>query len=306
VTARIIAVLVAAGALAAAAASPGSARHAHALTCSSGEGTITGVIPASTHSCHPAVNIFAVETLSTGANAAASQMFTTHHLHACKELANASVVVRPSSAIAIRWVRGTTWCRRTSDQDAKSYLSAKNTVIRTNGTIVGVTASKSSVLVKLTDGTGTVTSITPKRTVQMQPDTQVRVPISGPPSKVVPIQLAPADEVALAELRQDVVQTGPAQAKASLTATKERAAVVIGDSDATAKRMQTLLPSATTDALTVQQVTDDPSIVATELERLNTTTVFTAGAFDTVSPVWEILRTQTQMPPTTHLVYVAM
>jgi hypothetical protein len=278
---------------------------AHLLACTTAEGSVSGYLPAALHTCASLILVGdpleATETLQTGTGGQLT--FKTTHLFRCRESASSSDRVLPSVSVALLHLRGSTWCNHHKG-DPKTTLKTRNATISTTGTIVGLVTTGKGTTIKLASGGAVVTTAQGARIVVPQ-SRQLLIPLSGKPGKPAKLVLTPDDLLAIQELQDDVVAMGPAQTAQQLKSRQEKASVIVGDTtDSAAKLAEfTTAPSA---RLTAAQVQGQPALVRTELARSGAGTVFLVGPTDLMAPLWHLLRSQGQLPPTAALIYVPM
>jgi hypothetical protein len=235
--------------------------------------------------------------------AAGGFTFRTNHIHSCRESGGSSDQIMPSASVALLHLTGSTWCIHHAG-DKGTTLAARNAKIFTSGTTVGMSYSKSGLTVKLEDGSARVVQSRTSRSILVPSGMQLFVPFSGRATKPVPAKLTPEDQLAVVELRLDVLGTGPQVLPGTLRPTRDTSAVLIGDSPATLEQLQKSLPRAKTATFTFDDVNNDPSRVETALKELQTHVVITAGPFPDASAIWDTLRTTFPLPEGTFVFYV--
>jgi hypothetical protein len=286
-------------------ASSALAQHERTQRCSTREGSVSGYLPTAGHSCSSTIlvggTLFRAEIVSTGLPGQLT--FHTTHLYRCRESSLAGDILVPTPAIAIQHLRGVTWCRHRPD-DPKTWLKLKNAIIRINGTIVGLSTDLKGSIVKVAEGSAVVTSPTLSQGLLVPENMQLFIPIAGPPQKPTSLDPTSDDRVAIAEMRYDVVETGKLQSPELFRAQGERYAVVIGTNLTIADSQRKAL-GAKAALLTVSQVQANPQVVARELRRLGTHSIFTVGSFASLELLWSRLREKANLPAGTAIVYVS-
>jgi hypothetical protein len=290
----VVLVLVASTAL-------GSGRHATA--CATAEGQVQSYLPSAAHACSTTIlvgaTLFRSETLSTGSPG--KLKFSTSVLYQCEELSSTQDVLRPSAAIALRHVSGTTFCRR-QPKGKKVKLTIPNATITTVGTTFGLVTDENGTLVKVTEGALLVRTVNPPQTAKVTQGQQEEVPIAGPPVSAGPVGLSGEEQESLTELRLGVLEMGVTDVPQHLASRHEHSALVVGPDTDTATNLAAQLAPAKTLTMTSDQVLASPTAAKAALAKIRAGSVVTTGDFDLLVPVWTALRKV--VPSSTAIVYV--
>jgi hypothetical protein len=243
--------------------------------------------------------LYAADKLKTGSPG--MLMFHSNYLAQCREYANSSDVLAPTSAIAIKHLTGITWCRHALTGN-KTILSTPGAKISVTGTIVGMETTPQGTVIKLDEGSALVT-VKGQRPIPIGQGKQLLVSPTGPVGRPSPIILSPEDQLTLGELQFHVLQIGPGQSDPFLQSFGSPAAVVVGSTFAEAQSESKQVTSAKTSAFTAAQAFSNPSEIAAELERLGGHAVITTGSATTMPKLWQTLRSK--LLPEISLVYVS-
>lgn len=299
-----ITMALAAACAVAAIATTAAARETRSASCSATEGSVLSYVPTAGRQCGAVVSgatLFRTETVHTAA--AGGFTFRTNHIHSCRESGGSSDELMPSASVALLHLTGTTWCVHRPGDKGRT-LAARNAKILTTGTTVGMSYSKTGLTVKLEDGSARVTQSGSSRSILVPSGSQLFVPFTGRAEKPTPAELTPDDQLAVVELRLDVLGIGSRVLGTVLRQRRETSAVLIGDSPDTLAQMQKTLTRAKTATFTFDQVNSEPGRVETALKELRTHVVVTAGPFPDASAIWDTLRTTTPLPEGASLFYV--
>ena len=287
-TLSILGVLAAGGVLVAGSGAEPVGKAATAA-CSLRVGNVITFSPNVTSSCSTTTTsttkYFSGETLAARTG---TLDFHTIHLFRCHESTAASDRIFPSATVALLHLRGTTWCKTTSQ--SKLITRTKNMTVFPVGTIFGISITDQGSVAKVLEGKLLIGSIPVTRTVTATAGFQVLVPFGKPPEQPQPILLDAEDQFATTLLRLDVLQSGPRQAAGWLKARGERTAVVIAQDDAVAEQLGRFLQGVKLATLTNDQVGQSDTAVPDAVAAVTARTVFVAGQLDT--PLLERIRAQ--------------
>jgi hypothetical protein len=296
------ALLIAAGL---AIASPIAARHATA--CTTSEGQILAYVPTAGHSCTGTVivglTVFRTETVRSGNPGQLT--FQTQHLNRCIEFRDtkgSADVLYPSFDIAIRHLRGKTWCRKRPG-DAGKTLLAPGAVIHISGTVFGIDSTDQQSLIRVTVGSVTATSTATGQRVRIPAGFQALFPTAGPPEKPRRLSLDADDKQGSFFLSYDVLPIGRAQAAEYLKNHHESAAVIVGEDAKAGKLQAAALPRIRTRVVTAAQAAANPKLVIARARQIRAHTIIAAGTFAALEATLKALATTA--PPDITILYVA-
>jgi len=281
-------------------------RHAHELACSATWGAVDGYHVTARH-CHTPVTvgapIYRVDTLKTSPPSGTFD-FHTPFLAQCHQGPGATDVIAPTAAIAIRHLAGTTWCRHLITS-SKTWLTTTppHNVITVSGSILGLNTSARGTLVQIAEGTATISTPASPTPIVVQQGSQLFLPTGGVPGSPSPLVLSPVDQVTVKELQLNVIAMGSPQAAEHLQSRGETSTVVVGDTSESARREAALLPGVKVAILTADQVRRKPTVVTAQAAQLGAHSVITVGAFGAIEPAWEVMRTKSNLPEGTAVVY---
>jgi hypothetical protein len=281
-------------------------RHAHQLACSVSWGAVDGYHVTAKH-CHTPVTvgapIYRVDTLKTSPPSGTFD-FHTPFLAQCHQGPGAIDVIAPTASIAIRHLAGTTWSRHLITSSKKWLTTTPpNNVITVSGSILGLSTSAKGSLVQIVEGTATISSPAIPTPIIVQQGSQLFLPTGRTPGSPSPLVLSPVDQVTVKELQLNVIAMGSSQAAEHLQSRGETSAVVVGDNGESAKREAALLPGIKVTILTADQVRRKPKVVTAQVAQLGAHSVITVGAYGSIEPAWEVMRTKSNLPEGTAVVY---
>jgi hypothetical protein len=188
-----------------AAATAPASLSAQPLRCSSKVGTVLGYDPTASHSCSGqtlvAQPLYAGETLQS--NGAGNFTFKTGHLQECIEFAapkGTGDVLRPRPGIALKHLRGTTWCKHDKSDKTRRTLRTPGAVIRLHGTTFGIQSDGKNSTIKVTGGSLTAISTFSGRFITISGGQQASFPANGSPSSPRKLKPTATDAKAIALL----------------------------------------------------------------------------------------------------------
>jgi hypothetical protein len=285
---RILSAVLAAAALAAVAANTGSTPLAKRAACTAQEGRVEGWLTRAGHSCPGAIAVylalFKTETVRTGNPGQLT--FHTSHIYRCIELsgtAGSADVILPTPAIALRHVRGRTWCHRRRG-DAGKTLTAVGAVIHTSGTIFGIDSTPKGSLIKASEGSVVVVATASRQRLTLRAGRQAAIPTNGQLAFSRPLDLDPLDKQAVFFLHNNILSMGPTQPAEYLKARRETKVVLIAENASIAKSERARLPGVRVTTLTAAQANSDPGALTARVSATGAGTVLVAGDFDHLQP----------------------
>jgi hypothetical protein len=262
-------------------------------SCARVEGAVLTHDPSAGRSCRRLVNdgadLYRVEQLHTGTPGSLS--FHTNHLYRCIEFADttgSADVLLPGPGIAVKHVRGKTWCRHLAS-DPYRMLTAPGVVIRTSGTTFGIDSNGTGSTIKVAEGRVIAISRKTKRKVLVPAGYQVRVPKSGPPKRRRRLRPDGQDQQAMLFLTLGALPSGPAQVLGYLRANGQTSVVIVAEDSASAKNEAKKLPGITTALVTGAEVESDPSTPAGRADKIGAQTAVFVGAFEKMSPLLRLV-----------------
>ncbi len=263
--------------------------------CSLNEGTVLAYLPTSGHSC-PGLLTFSlplyrretVDSVNPG-----QLTFHTNHLSKCIEFrdTNGSAdVLYPRAGIAIRHIRGKTWCLHLRGDGSKTLLTP-GAIIRATGTIFGIDSKPRGSLIKVTRGKVRARSMATRQTITIRAGYQALIPTKGQPQRPRRLQLDTQDQEGAFFLRYNILSMGPAQPIEYLKANGEDKAVVVAQDTAQAQAQARELRGAKVQTLTAAQVIADPQIAFTKARQIGAHTIVVAGDFNSLKPTLTLIAT---------------
>jgi hypothetical protein len=291
------------GLLMLAAVGSASTNPAHRITtCALNEGKVVGYVPLAGRSCALAVLVgaalYKVETLHTGSPG--DFTFHTAVLYRCRESAKAADVIRPSPGVALKHLKGTTWCKR-KPTSAKIYLTVTGKKIYTTGTIFGMDSVKNGAFLKVEEGTVVIPPQAGQQAVKVAAPAQVFISSGGRVGSVQPLQLTPDDQKAVLLLQLDATAMGPKQVAQDLRARHETRLVLVPQDARSAQAVTAGLP-AKVSIVAASQARVDPAVVRTRLSQFGAKTVAVAGGFSKMQSVLKAV--QSALPAGAALLFV--
>jgi hypothetical protein len=265
---------------------------ARASRCSSKVGMVLGYDPDASHSCSGqtlvAQPLYAGETLKSSGTG--NFTFQTGHLHECIEFAapkGTSDVLRPRAGIALKHVRGTTWCKHDKSDRTVRTLGTPGAVIRLHGTTFGIQSNGTKSTVKVTGGSLTAISTSSGRFVTISGGQQASFPSHGAPSSVQKLQPSTTDAKAIALLSVGAAPMGIPEVSQSLQSQGTKAAILVALDSST---LNTVGPSLTKEhiafhGLLDSQVQSNPNSLNSFANKFQTQTVVVATPAADARPV---------------------
>lgn len=263
-----------------------STNRAHRIaTCASSEGNVVGYVPHAGRSCAPAVLVgavlYKVETLRTGSPG--DFTFHTNVLYRCHESVRSEDLVRPSYSVALKHLKGSSWCRR-KPKSPKIYLLVAGKKIYTVGTIFGMDSVKNGVFLKVEEGTVVIPPQAGQQAITVGAPAQVFIPVVGRVGSVQPLQVTPDDQKAVLLLQLDATAMGPKQVAEHLRSRDETRLVLVPQDARSARAVTAGLP-AKVSTVTAAQALANPNVVRTRMSHFGAKTVAVAGSFSKMRPV---------------------
>jgi hypothetical protein len=231
-------------------------------------------------------------------------MFHTTYLAQCREFSGSADIVSPTLKVALRHLYGTTWCKDSANGRGE-FLTTPGVKIALKGTVIGLTAGRHNIAIKVAEGLAAVTVTGHKQPVQVKQGQQLNLtttPGRQLKLKPTPLVLSPADRLAVAELQYHVVEIDPQESDPFVTGQGQNTAVVVGSNDTSSKLVSSQLKKTQSSTLSAFQVISQPATLRTALERTGAKIVLTAGDPNALEKVWALARTT--ITPDLELVFV--
>jgi hypothetical protein len=289
----IVAVIASAAFAASAVAGAGMLDRQRLAACAASEGSVVSFSPSAGHACPGSIAFglpfYQGETVHSGNPGQLT--FHTYHLDRCIEFRDtygSADILYPKTGIAIRHLRGKTWCRRLPT-DKYSQLLTPGAVLKTTGTIFGIDSNKSGSVIKVTDGSISALSLATRTTITIKAGFQALVPLTGPPHAPTALKPDDADQEGDLFLRLSIISMGTAQPTAYLKQQRQTSLVVVGQDPAALKTEMPFLRGTKLQTLTAGQVATDPRIVLERAHEIQARTVLVVGEFSTVTPTLKTL-----------------
>jgi hypothetical protein len=209
-------------------------------------------------------------------------------------------VILPAVGIALRHLKGKTWCRHL-DTDPYRTLTAVGSVIHMTGTILGIDSSPKGSLIKVSDGTVIAISTTSRQRITVRAGFQILIPTSGQLAQPSRLGLDSEDRQAAFFLRLDILPMGPTQPAEYLKQRRERRVLLVGQNPSIVKTESSNLKPAKVTVLTPDQVSSDSTLILSRIRQSGAHTVVVVGDFD---PLQQILKSiATRLPPRIALLF---
>lgn len=269
---------------------------AQPVHCSSEVGTVLGYDPTVSHSCSGqtlvAQPLYAGETLQS--NGVGNFTFKTGHLQECIEFAapkGTGDVLRPRPGIALKHLRGTTWCKHDKSDTRRRTLRTPGAVIRLHGTTFGIQSNGKNSTIKVTGGSLTAISTSTGRFVTISGGQQASFPASGPPSSPQKLKPSTTDATAIALLSAGAAPMGIPEISQSLQNQGTQACILVATDNATINKVGPELTkeSIRFHSLLASQV--GSSTMNSFATKLKTQTVVVAAPAADARPVLEAVHT---------------
>jgi hypothetical protein len=178
--------------------------------------------------------LYAGETLQS--NGVGNFTFKTGHLQECIEFAaprGTGDVLRPRPGIALKHLRGTTWCKHDKSDKTRRTLRTPGAIIRLHGTTFGLQSNGKNSIIKVTGGSLTAISTSSGRFVTISGGQQASFPANGSPSAPQKLKPTATDEKAIALLSVGAAPMGIAEISQGLQTQGTQACILVAIDSAT-------------------------------------------------------------------------
>jgi hypothetical protein len=272
-----------------------------ANACITVEGKVNSYTPAASHTCLSPIVVNQVLRQTETLKSTGSITFQTSILKPCIQWAGVDIL-RPTAAILLKHVSGTTWCSKAKGGKAVTRtLTAANAVIKVVDPTFGIVSDQRGTTVKVLDGSATVVD-NAGRSVIVGANQQSFVPASGTAAPTVDtLVLSTDDRKVVTFLQDNALPTGAVQTLEYLNANKEKSAVVVAPDRQTAARLARALQGKKVSTLLASEVAADPNTLVARVNELSAKTVVVGGAFDTMHATLDTAR---RALPSTAILYV--
>jgi hypothetical protein len=271
-------------------------------SCATKAGKVLSYVPSAGRLCVAAVfdddPLYATETIKTG-SPGGGFTFKTTGLYQCHESPGSRDTIQPSPSVALKHLKGTTWCRR-KPHSKKQFLTTKGAKIKTTGTIFGIQSGKGSVI-KVSEGRLQVIPRATKRPIKLRAGRQLSISAKGVPGVPRRFSPTPQDRLAVFLLRSGDLESGPKQVAEYLRVHDQSRVVVVSQNEAAQSQVTTGL-NAKTATIDAAQARKNPATVKQQVESLNAMTVAVTGSFSAMQPVLKAVRAT--VPPSVVLLFV--
>jgi hypothetical protein len=201
--------------------------------CASKVGAVLGYDPTASASCslqHPVVNqaLYAGETVQSIGTG--DLTFQSGHLQECILLPapqGTGDIVRPRAGIALRHLRGITWCKHSKSDTKPRTLRTPGAVIRLHGTTFGIQSNGHNSTIKVTGGSLTAISTFSGRFVTISGGQQASFPAHGSPSPPRKLKPSALDFKAISLLSVGAAPMGIPEILQSLQSQGTQAAILV-------------------------------------------------------------------------------
>ena len=202
-------------------------------------GAVLGYDPTASASCslqHPVVNqaLYAGETVQTIGSG--DLTFQSGRLQECIQLPapqGTGDIVRPRAGIALKHLRGVTWCKHSRSDTKPRTLRTPGAVIRLHGTTFGIQSNGKNSTVKVTGGRLTAISTFSGRFVTITGGQQASFPAHGSPSPPRKLKPSALDFKAISLLSVAAVPMGIPEILQSLQSQGTQAVILVAIDNST-------------------------------------------------------------------------
>jgi hypothetical protein len=214
--------------------------------------------------------------------------FSTQHVETCT-LRRGSAVVYPRKWVVLSLVRGSIHCRQRTGRRRWKFRG-RNVIVTVSGTIFGMTATPTALIVKVATGSVRVSARGVTRVVRA--NSQVTVPKGRRPRRVRRSTLTATDQEAFRSLRFDIATTHSSDAVRALVQSRRRSGAVIAENTAILGEIAARLQQSRIRLLlrTKDQFVQDPDSAADAMRALEVHVAVIAGDFDAMGGVLRVLR----------------
>jgi hypothetical protein len=253
--------------------------------CTSLEGTVIGYDPDASTSCSPHAaqvhqDLFARETLRS--NGGGDLTFDTNHLHKCIQFATLNGtrdILRPKPGVALRHLRGVTYCRHVTGDAGSRSLTTPGAVIRLHGTMFALASDGKNSTIKVAHGRIRARSTFDQRIVTITAGYKAYFPANAPPSQPRTFKGTRRDAEAFALLSVDAAPAGVDEIAQGLNDVGIHTAVVVAFDNATLNAERSALGNdgIKVGLLLASRLKKQPSILTTTATKFHTTAVVVAA-----------------------------